>query len=51
MGEIQVGDRVVGSDGKAHRVTGVYPQGEREVFRVIFSLRGMDIVIGQPDNA
>lgn len=37
MGEIRVGDMVIGSDGKPTRVTGVYPQGEREVFRVTFS--------------
>lgn len=37
MGEIKVGDLVTGSDGKPTRVTGVYPQGEREVFRVTFS--------------
>lgn len=37
MGEIKVGDLVIGSDGKPTRVTGVYPQGEREVFRVTFS--------------
>lgn len=37
MGDINVGDLVTGSDGKPTRVTGVYPQGEREVFRVTFS--------------
>jgi superfamily II DNA or RNA helicase len=37
MGDIQVGDRVIGSDGKPTRVIGVYPQGKREVFRVTFS--------------
>jgi len=37
MGEIEVGDLVTGSDGKPTRVTGVYPQGEREVFQVTFS--------------
>lgn len=34
MGEIHVGDLVIGADGKAHRVSGVYPQGEKEVFKV-----------------
>jgi len=33
MGDIRVGDQVIGSDGKAHRVLGVYPQGVKEVFR------------------
>jgi len=36
MGEVQVGDQVIGSDGKAHCVLGVYPQGEKEVFHVTF---------------
>jgi hypothetical protein len=37
MGDIQLGDQVVGSDGRPHNVVGVYPQGEREVFKVSFS--------------
>lgn len=37
MGEIKVGDLVIGSDGRPTRVTGVYPQGDREVFKVTFS--------------
>ncbi|HEV57521.1 MAG TPA: hypothetical protein ENN87_08485 [Phycisphaerales bacterium] len=36
MGDLKVGDEVIGSDGKAHRVLGVYPQGEKEVFQVTF---------------
>ena len=36
MGEVQAGDLVIGSDGQSHRVLGVYPQGERDVFRVTF---------------
>ncbi|NLE57346.1 MAG: AAA family ATPase [Planctomycetes bacterium] len=36
MGNIDVGDSVIGSDGKPHRVLGVYPQGTKEVFRVVF---------------
>jgi hypothetical protein len=36
MGQIKVGDEVIGSDGKAHRVLGVYPQGEKDVFQVTF---------------
>jgi len=34
MGELQVDDQVIGSNGKACRVLGIYPQGEKEVFRV-----------------
>lgn len=36
MGQIKVGDKVIGSDGKPHTVIGVYPQGEKEVFEVTF---------------
>jgi hypothetical protein len=36
MGDLKAGDEVIGSDGQAHRVIGVYPQGEKEVFRVTF---------------
>jgi capsid portal protein len=37
MGEMCVGALVIGSDGKAHAVTGVFPQaGERDVYRVHF---------------
>ncbi len=36
MGSLKIGDEVVGSDGKGHRVLGVYPQGEKDVFRVTF---------------
>jgi phosphate starvation-inducible PhoH-like protein len=34
MGEIQIGDEVIGSDGKPVRVTGVFPQGQKKVYRV-----------------
>lgn len=37
MGEIQVGDEVISVDGSSTVVTGVYPQGEREIFKVVFS--------------
>ena len=37
MGEIQVGDPVINSQGGVSRVTGVFPQGVKEVFRVEFS--------------
>lgn len=36
MGALSVGDQVVGSDGQAHRVRGVYPKGDRTVYRVQF---------------
>ncbi|MGB9181560.1 MAG: PhoH family protein [Pyrinomonadaceae bacterium] len=34
MGSIKVGDLVIGSDGKPKEVTGVFPQGEKSVYRV-----------------
>lgn len=37
FGTIQVGDAIVGQDGRAHRVTGVFPRGKLATFRVTFS--------------
>jgi phosphate starvation-inducible PhoH-like protein len=34
IGEIKVGDLVTGSDGSPTEVTGVYPQGFKEIYRV-----------------
>ena len=34
MGSLKVGDLVVGSDGRPAKVTGVFPQGEKLVYRV-----------------
>ncbi|MEU7066232.1 PhoH family protein [Streptomyces sp. NPDC046161] len=34
IGDLQVGDLVVGSNGEPTPVRGVYPQGERDVYRV-----------------
>lgn len=36
MGEIKVGDMVIGRDGKSHKVTGVFPQGKRPIYKVSF---------------
>lgn len=36
MGDLGVGSEVIGSDGRATRVTGVYPQGEQDIYRVWF---------------
>ena len=36
MGKISVGDNVVGYDGKPTKVTGVFPQGVRDVYKVEF---------------
>ena len=37
MGEVKVGTRVIGADGKACRVVGVYPKGIKDVYRVEFN--------------
>ena len=37
MGHMFLGQQVTGLDGKPHRVTGVFPQGEQDVYRVTFS--------------
>lgn len=37
MGDVAIGDNLIGIDGKPVKVVGVYPQGKKEVFRVSFS--------------
>lgn len=37
MGDIHIGDEIIGCDGRAHNVIGVYPQGMRPVYKVTFS--------------
>jgi len=37
IGDLKVGDKVVGSDGKEQYVLGIYPQGEREIYKVEFT--------------
>lgn len=37
MGEIKVGDMVAGEDGNFYSVTGVYPQGVKNVYELTFS--------------
>ena len=37
MGEIQVGDSITAWDGTPTKVLGVYPQGEKQTYRVTFS--------------
>ncbi len=34
MGEIEVGDLVIGSNGQPVEVTGVFPQGKKEIYRL-----------------
>lgn len=37
IGDVKVGDRIIGGDGKPTNVVGVYPQGSLKLFRVKFS--------------
>jgi phosphate starvation-inducible PhoH-like protein len=37
MGEIKVGDSVIGADGKPTEVIGVYPQGKKKVYRLMMT--------------
>lgn len=37
MGEMKVGDYVIGRDGNPHMVSGVFPQGVRPIYKVILS--------------
>lgn len=37
MGDIKIGDEVIGKDGNIQIVLGVYPQGERDIFIVEFN--------------
>ncbi|MDR2116296.1 MAG: hypothetical protein LBP87_07940 [Planctomycetaceae bacterium] len=36
IGQLKVGDRVVGGDGKFCNVIGVYPQGKKQIYRIWF---------------
>ena len=37
MGDIKVGDEVISQDGNPTKVTGVFPQGEKEIWELTFS--------------
>lgn len=37
MGDVVVGDTVIGADGCPTKVIGVFPQGEKEIYKVVFS--------------
>ncbi len=37
LGDVTINHRAYGSDGKAHAITGVFPQGQRPLFRVVIS--------------
>jgi len=37
ISELNVGEKVIGSDGNSYNVTGVYPQGTKDLYRVTFN--------------
>lgn len=37
MGDLRIGDEVIGGDGKPHKVVGIYPQGEKDVYELTFA--------------
>lgn len=37
MGDISVGDEIITQDGSVTKVTGVYPQGVKKIYRVVFA--------------
>jgi hypothetical protein len=37
MGKLKVGDKVIGSDGSPTTITGVFPQGEQDVYQINMS--------------
>jgi hypothetical protein len=45
MGDIIIGDRVIGSNGKPCNVIGVFPQGKKETYRITFN-DGYSILVG-----
>lgn len=45
IGDISVGDKVIGSDGKPHNVIGVFPQGVKETYKITFN-DGFSILAG-----
>lgn len=37
MGDVNIGMKVYGEDGKLHDITGIYPQGVKKVYKITFS--------------
>ena len=45
IGDTVIGDKIIGSDGLPYNVTGVYPQGAKELYKVTFN-DGYSILVG-----
>ena len=37
MGDLQIGEKVYGDDGKLHKILGIYPQGKKQICEITFS--------------
>lgn len=37
IGDIKIGDKIIGSDGNPYNVLGVFPQGEKDLYKVTFN--------------
>jgi hypothetical protein len=37
FGDLKVGDRIIGSNGKPCNITGVYPQGLKDIYKITFN--------------
>ena len=37
FGDLKVGDKIIGSDGKPCNITGVYPQGVKDIYKITFN--------------
>ena len=37
MGETKIGMKVIGSNGKTYEITGVFPQGKKKVYEIVFN--------------
>lgn len=37
IGTLKIGDKIIGSDGLAHNVTGIFPQGIKELYKITFN--------------
>lgn len=37
MGDVKIGDYVIGSDGKPTKVTGIFPQGKKDLYNITFT--------------
>ena len=36
MGQLKVGDEVIGGDGKAHKIIAIFPQGKKDIYEITF---------------